>query len=140
MLYVMWHFQATSFKLANIKTLIFIISILTWQNVLAQIVNDKDTSNTNFYFRYGKRGLGSNLHKLYSTLRVSKNKFTYTEDQSNSAGTKIKRTKVLGRGILRQSSIDSILSIVQGLEDSIIYKSNPCISSGVIIDLVSTLR
>jgi hypothetical protein len=69
------------------------------------------------------------------TLRIDHNKFNYYKAQNSYLGKQNKKQIFISQGIVRQSSIDSILCIINGLEDSSIFKFNPCIMSGAIIFL-----
>lgn len=124
------------FQITIIKTCIFLFGVLVGQHVTAQTTNDKVPDYSNFYLFYGIRGLGSNFNRLYPTLRVYENKFTYTKEQSKGSDKQSQSKKFIRKGILKQSSIDSMLSIIKGLEDSTIYKTNLCILSGAIINIV----
>ena len=90
----------------------------------------------NFYFYYGVAGLGSNMGSFQPTLRIHNKKFTYTKEQNSYWGKRSKKVTFICKGSLRQSSIDSILSLVERLKDTTIYKTNPCIMSGAITYMI----
>ena len=64
------------------------------------------------------------------TLQIQNNKFVYTRKQNSYLGKRSKKKGLISSGSIRRSSIDSILLLINGLQDSTIYKTNPCIMSG----------
>lgn len=122
-----------SLKFESIRAVILIATLLIGKDVLAQKEKAKAQNSGSFYFYYGIAGLGSNLGSFQPALRIYTNKFTYTKEQNSYWGERSKRVEFISKGSLRQSSIDSILSLVQGLRDCTVYKVNPCIMSGAII-------
>jgi hypothetical protein len=87
-------------------------------------------SKADFYFRYAVAGLGSNMGSLMPTLRIQNNRYVYTKEQNSYFGKRSKKKEFISSGSIRQSSIDSILLLIRGLQDSTVYKTNPCIMSG----------
>ncbi len=87
-------------------------------------------TKTGFYLYYGVAGLGSNMGRLMPTLQIHDNKFSYAKEQNSYFGKRSKKKEFISSGLIRQSSIDSILLLITGLEDSTIYMTNPCIMSG----------
>jgi len=82
------------------------------------------------FIRYSFAELGSNLGSFQPVFRLKGVKFKYTLEQNSYWGKKDKRKKKLLTGTFRQSSIDSILYLVQNLKDSTIFETNFCIKSG----------
>lgn len=64
------------------------------------------------------------------TLRIHDNKFVYTKEQNQPEGKSTKKREFICEGTIPQSSIDSIIAIVQNLKDSNIYRANHCVMSG----------
>ncbi len=87
-------------------------------------------SKTDFYFHYSISGLGSGVGILMPTIKIHKTKLVYTKEQNSYYGKRSKNPEFICSASIRQSSIDSILLLISGLEDSMIYKTNPCIMSG----------
>ena len=106
------------------------MTLLLGQSSLAQKQKATRQNTDKFYFYYGLAGLGSNLGSFQPTLRIYGNKFTYTKEQNSYLGKRSKKVEFISKGFLPQSSIDSILVLVQTLKDTTIYKTNPCLMSG----------
>lgn len=122
---VMWH-SSDPLKFKSIKTFILILSLFFGQILLAQT----NRTNADFYFRYSVSGLGSNMGSLMPTLEIHKSKFVYKKEQNSYYVKRSKNSEFISSGFIRQSSIDSILLLVNKIKDSAIYKINPCIMSG----------
>ena len=114
------------------KTTLFICTLFLAQSTFTQNAEEKKPGNDKFYLYYGIAGLGSNFGRFMPTIRIQNHKFTYTKEQNSYWGKRSKKKELISKGAFRQSSIDSILSIIAGLKDSTIYKTNPCIMSGQI--------
>jgi len=104
--------------------------------VYMQTNNSKTDQTIQTYIYYAYSGLGSNMGSFQPTLRIKGTKFKYTYEQNSYWGKKSKRVDKISSGNFRQESIDSILALVQGLKDTFIFKSNPCIMSGGIHYLI----
>lgn len=75
--------------------------------------------------------MGSNSGHAFPALRIYNNKFIYTREANSSFWfKKSEKSKFVSRGAIRQSSVDSIISLVKGLKDSSIRRTNMCIMSG----------
>jgi hypothetical protein len=117
---------------------IIAISIPFWLTVLTSFGQTsslgydttKKINNSTFYLYYGFSGLGSNLGSFQPTIEIYGTKFIYTYEQNSYWKEKSKRIDTICLGVLRQSSIDSILYLVLPLKDSTIFKTNACIMSG----------
>jgi len=119
----MWYFM--------VSKLIFILTVLTF----SQLTAGGQSNNNSFGFYYSFIGLGSNMFKMKPTIRIDSVKLVYTQEQNTYGriyGLEIetKKTDTIYITTIRQSSIDSILALIQDLKDSTIYKTNPCIMSG----------
>ncbi|MFT3843965.1 MAG: hypothetical protein QM725_02845 [Lacibacter sp.] len=119
------------------KILITITSLLIITNLksfsqASSVTNDaiKETVKPAFYLYYGLAGLGSNLGRFQPTIKIHETNFIFTYEQNSYWKEKSKEVDTICAGTLRQSSIDSILHLIRLLTDSIIFKANPCITSG----------
>ena len=96
---------------------------------LASIANDHAKSK--FYLLYLRAGLGSNRGSFEPTIKIEGTKLLYTYEQNSSYGERNQRIDTIFIKPFRQSSIDSILAIINVLGDTAIFRSNPGIMSGV---------
>lgn len=112
----------------NIKSFTLILFVFLGQSLFAQGSSD----SADFYFKYLEAGMGSNMGKLMPTLVIRNNQFIYTNEQNSHYGKRTKENEFISSGSFRQSSIDSILVLINGLQDSTIRKTNPCTLSGSI--------
>jgi len=126
------YFLAQNIQTKKIKTLTSILAFLIGQITFAQNLNANPKNDNGFYFYYSVAGMGSNIGSLQPTLEVYSNKFIYTRQQNSYWGKRNEKSEFISNGVLRQSSIDSILFIIQDLKDTTVYKVNPCIMSGSI--------
>jgi hypothetical protein len=69
---------------------------------------------------------------MMPTVRVIEKKLLYTYEQNSHLGQKAKSPDTILTVPFRQASIDSIREIVKMLTDTLIFKVNPCIMSGVV--------
>ncbi|MGG9961191.1 hypothetical protein [Ferruginibacter sp. SUN106] len=115
-----------------IKKITIILLLLLGQQAFAQTSKHKLTADTSFYLYYGVAGLGSNLGSFEPTLRIYDRHFAYTKEQNSYWSERSTKKELICTGRIRQSSVDSILKILQGLKDTTIYKTNPGIMSGSI--------
>jgi hypothetical protein len=68
---------------------------------------------------------------MQPVFNVNGNKFIYTSEQTSFfKGSPIQSADTILKGNFRTSSIDSILILVSGIKDSLIYRTNPDIMSG----------
>ena len=109
------------------------MTLLIGQVAFPQNGKAKVQSDENFYFYYGIAGMGSGLGSLQPTLKIHNTQFVYAKEQNSYWGKRAKKKEFISKGLFRQSSIDSILSAIQYLKDTSIYRVNPCIMSGGII-------
>lgn len=72
------------------------------------------------------------------TLQIQNHNFIYTKEQNSDLGKRSKKKEFISSGSIRQSSIDSILLLISDLQDTTVYKTNPCIMSGVITYITIT--
>jgi hypothetical protein len=117
----MWHF-----KNRFLKKLIFILTTL----ILVQSIANGQSVNSDFSFYYSFAGLGSNTGSMQPKIRINGTKLIYTHEQNSYYGHKTKSPDTIFVATIRQSSIDSILTLIKDLKDSTIYETNPCIMSG----------
>jgi hypothetical protein len=75
------------------------------------------------------------MGEMQPTIKVNGVKLVYTYEQNSYFGQKTKSPDTICITTIRQSSIDSILTLIQDLKDSTIYEWNPCIMSGGIHSL-----
>lgn len=83
-----------------------------------------------FKLTYFYVGLGSNLGRMFPTFRVKGRRYFYTLEQNSSMGEPYLEPEFVCRGLLRTTSIDSIIDLVQHIEDTLIYRTNIGIMSG----------
>jgi hypothetical protein len=75
---------------------------------------------------------------MMPTLEIHKTNFVYTKERNSYLGKGDKRSRFISRGLILQSSIDSILSLIKDLKDSTVMLFNPCIMSGVLVFITVT--
>ncbi len=120
------------------KILALVISIFSIQFFYPKAEVKKN--NEDFKLSYISVGLGSNMFTMQPAFRVTGKKFIYTSEQAWIFKNKeIAKPDTLQLGNFRSSSIDSILSLVKEIKDSVIYKFNSNVMSGGIhyIDISS---
>lgn len=97
-------------------------------------VNNHNTDTPNnhpgFQLYYSYAGLGSNMGKMYPVFRVEGNNYTYTLQQNSFYGKPDKEPELVSKGVLRNSSIDSIIELANRVTDTMVYRTNPEILSG----------
>src|SRR5437763_12993579 len=79
------------YKSLNIRTVILILSLLMVERTKAQHHRIPSHPGNDFYLYYGISGLGANLGSFEPTLRINKNKFTYTKEQNSYFGKRSKK-------------------------------------------------
>ena len=117
---------------------LFLISL----SVCAQQMRDRRIDSS-FNLSYISVGFGSNMWDKQPMFRVKGAQFIYTlEDAWESKNFKKAKPDTLVIGNLRESSIDSILSITKEIKGDSVYKLNAGIMSGGIIylDIISNQR
>ncbi len=106
------------------------MTLFAGQIAFAQKQKPETQNGGGFYFYYRLAGLGSNFFLLQPALRIYDHNFTFTKEQYWVKRNKKAKVEFISKGYLQQSSIDSILLLMQSLKDTTIYKTNPCIMSG----------
>jgi hypothetical protein len=80
-------------------------------------------------------GLGSMIGSKQPTFRVDGINYLYTLEQNSFYGEKTKEPDTICSGTLRQTSIDSIISLVQRIGDTLIYNTTIGVMSGGIHEI-----
>jgi len=83
-----------------------------------------------FKLYYSFAGLGSGMGSMQPTFRATGTNYIYTFEQNSFYTKPDKKPETKCKGMLRRSSIDSIISLVKGIEDTVVYKTNAGIMSG----------
>jgi hypothetical protein len=83
-----------------------------------------------FKLYYSYAGLGSGMGSMQPTFRATGASYIYTFQQNSYIGKPDKQPETKCRGILRNSSIDSIINLVKDIKDTLIYETNASIMSG----------
>jgi hypothetical protein len=108
------------------KRIIIILIILTFLRSEAYgQVNDNS-----FSFYYSFTGLGCNIGSMQPTIKISGTNLTFTYEQNSYYVKKTKSPDTISVTTIRQSSIDSILTLVNDLKDTTIHETNLCTMSG----------
>jgi len=137
----MWHFKQPSRLKKIIAIPVFLcLPILAafGQADFAVQVATKKISTPTFYLYYGEAGLGSNMGDFLPTIRIKNGVLLYTYEQNSYWVTKENRIDTICITQVRQSSIDSILYLIQDIKDSTINEFNHCIMSGSIHSMTIT--
>lgn len=79
---------------------------------------------------YGYAGLGANFGSMQAVLEVTGNEYVLTKQQNSFYTERSKEKIFLSNGLIRWSSLDSILGLVAFMKDTTIFDFNPHISSG----------
>ncbi|GEM_PF-1964392 len=82
-----------------------------------------------FYLSYIYAGLGSGMGSKQPSFVVTGNEFLYTSEQNSYYEKQTLDPDTICKGIIRQSSIDSIIQIIGNVEDTLIYNTNAGVSS-----------
>lgn len=106
---------------------------LTDSSLIAEQIPLTEIDSFKLYFNIV--GLGSGFGSMQPTFRVKGKNYVFTKEQNSYYEKPAKKPERICEGILRTSSIDSILNIVKGIKDTVIYKNNPGIRSGGIHNL-----
>ena len=83
-----------------------------------------------FTLYYSYSGPGSGMGSMQPVFRVTGTRYVYTLEQNSFYGSPDKKPEAVCEGTVRNSSIDSILSILSNINDSIVYKTNTAVMSG----------
>ena len=97
-------------------------------------IKNETTSKTYIYYAFD--GLGSNMGSMQPKVEITGTKLIYKYSQNSYYAKRTKQDITICTATFRQSSIDSILSFVHNLKDSLVHKINPCIMSGGIHFLI----
>jgi len=107
-------------------SLFFLISL-----VLCICSCREETSRDSFKLNYLFAGLGSNYNTLQPVFNTSGNRYEYLlKENSTFTGEYHLKPETLSVGTIRNSSIDSILTIISSTNDSLIERWNHGIFSG----------
>lgn len=119
----------------KMKLLLFLIGLtFTSMKVFAQQADAK--TDTSFTLSYISIGLGSNMWTMQPMFRVQGSQFIYTAEEAwQFKDSEKPKADTLLIGNYRASSIDSILNISTEIKGDSVYKLNPRIMSGGIINL-----
>lgn len=117
------------------KLLLFFIGLIfTSRKAFTQEANTG--IGTSFTLSYISIGLGSNMWEMQPMFRVEGSQFVYTKEAAwHFKGSEMPKADTLLIGRFRASSIDSILNISTEIKGDSVYKLNPRIMSGGIINL-----
>ncbi len=108
------------------KRIIIILITLTFLRSEAYgKVNDNS-----FSFYYSFAGLGCNIGSMQPTIKISGTNLIFTYEQNSYYVEKTKSPDTISVKTIRQSSIDSILTLVSDLKDTTIHETNLCTMSG----------
>lgn len=118
------------------KLIILTIAVIIGQVVHAQHTPLQKRGIDSFYLNYSIAGLGADLGRFEPTLKIHGNKFIYTREQNSYLFKRSKKKQLISKGLLRETSIDSILCLLQDLKDTAIFESNPCIMGGGITEVI----
>lgn len=102
-------------------------------NELAKQVKNGEYEDFKLYYSYA--GLGSGMGSMQPKFRETGTNYVYTFEQNSFYTKPDKQPEPRYNGILRNSSIDSIINLVKDIKDTLIYKTNAGIMSGGIHNL-----
>ena len=118
--------QTNNQKSALISSIHFVDSSASVDTITV-IKKDKSI----FRLNYTSVGMGSNFMSMQPVFDVTGTEFIYTSEQTSFyEGTEIQKPDTICTGKIRPSSIDSILHLVRGIKDSLVYRTNIGIMSG----------
>ncbi|WP_300664845.1 hypothetical protein [Fluviicola sp.] len=110
------------------KQFLLPILLLLFNNLHAQSSSEKK-----FELSFYTCGMGSNMGAKFLVLDVQGDDFVYTNEQNPFwDGRPTKKTDTLCLGKIRQTTIDSIIDLIQPIQDTLIYNTNTEVRSGVI--------
>lgn len=99
-------------------------------NTCTFIQNASD-SDHNFNLRYIFIGFGSNMFEMQPGFTVSGRKFLYTSEEVWGNPDEKRQVDTLTIGCLRKSSIDSIIELVNPIQDTLIRTSSRVMGGGI---------
>jgi len=98
------------------------------------IVNTDSTDTLyDFHLTYCYAGKGSNMGTLQPYFEIIDSVFVYSYKQNSAFESSSLETDTLQKGIIRKTSIDSIIDLVDEIEDSVITKTNLGVDNGGLI-------
>ncbi|MEX1132413.1 MAG: hypothetical protein WEC15_04240 [Flavobacteriales bacterium] len=103
--------------------------------ILSGAVEPKD-QHQDFHLFFNTAGLGSEMGTLQPTLKVEGDHFNYTLEQNSHYGTRTLESQDVCSGTLRAASVDSIIELAKSVGDTLVYRTDPHVSSGAISELV----
>ncbi len=119
---------------ATINLSILLISFLGFNSASPNfdpVLKTSSQCDSSFKLSYVLIGFGSNMFSMEPVFRVNGTKFIYTSEEVwTIPNFEKQKPDTLLTGDFRTSSIDSIAALVNPIQDTLIYKSNPHIMSG----------
>ena len=103
--------------------------------IMAMTCSYAQTNQDDFKLSYLYAALGSGMGSKQPVLRVEGNTYLYTMEQNSHYGEKTLSPDTICTGIIRGSSIDSILNLISVIKDTLIYNMDASIMSGGIHEL-----
>ena len=113
------------------KYLLIILSIFLYS--FSTETNEKKHKEFNLSYSYA--GLGSQIGSIQPFFTIQGNSFHYINQQNSSFEELTVKPDTILSGKILDQKIDSILSISNSINDTLIYKTNPNITSGGIVYL-----
>lgn len=108
------------------------------------LIDKKQPADSSFFsLSFTTVGFGSNMFEMEPVFKVKNRKFLYTSEEVwlwKGKGKNKLRKDTLLTGAFRNSSADSIVQLISGLKDTVIYKTNASIMSGSAGYLTITTR
>lgn len=116
-----------------ILTLLSIIALASFsQNDFAIQDTSRRHASEGFYLSYSVAGLGANIGSFLPVIEIKNGALLYTYEQNSYFDKKDSRIDTVCLVRVRETSIDSILRLVQNIKDTTIMRTNACIMSGVV--------
>ncbi|MDX2360159.1 MAG: hypothetical protein QNK23_05105 [Crocinitomicaceae bacterium] len=106
------------------RVLIFIYLTLHGVICIAQ------TEYSEFSLRYSYAGLGSNMGSMQPVFTVSGQSYDYTRQQNSYYVEQTANPEFVCNGVISKNTIDSIITLVRNIKDSVVSRTNPNITSG----------
>lgn len=110
--------------------IIFLLSVLVllFTNISMRISPERE-----FELSFYTCGMGSNMGSKFPVLRVNGDNFIYTNEQTSSwTGKFTEKPDTLCVGKIRKTTIDSIIDLIQPIQDTLVYNTDIGVRSGVI--------
>ncbi|MBS1594268.1 MAG: hypothetical protein JST90_08070 [Bacteroidetes bacterium] len=121
------------------KNVVLVLCFATLANVCAAQSRlgyiDTVSAERPFYYHYIVAGLGSGLGHMLPNMEIKGHTLTYKISQNSYWGKPDKVPDTIFIGQVPSFVIDSIVSLVKGVQDSDYFDSNPLVMSGVFNDL-----